>query len=119
MEIEFFTTSSGEKPARDFLDELSPKMRAKMLDKIRYLHELGQALRFPHSRHLEDEIYELRAQAEGNISRILYFFVIGDKAVLTHGFIKKTQNTPPKEIKKAEKYRRQYLSQHRGDEKHG
>ena len=99
MEIEFFTTSSGEKPARDFLDELSPKMRAKMLDKIRYLHELGQA--------------------EGNISRILYFFVIGDKAVLTHGFIKKTQNTPPKEIKKAEKYRRQYLSQHRGDEKHG
>jgi len=79
---------------------------------IRYLHELGPALRLPHSRHLEDEIYELRAQVEGNISRILYFFVIGDKAVLTHGFVKKTQHTPPKEIKRAEKYRRQYLLQH-------
>lgn len=112
MEIEFFATPDGERPARDFLEGLSPKMQAKMLDKIRYLHELGPALRRPHSRHLEDEIYELRAQAEGNISRILYFFVIGDKAVLTHGFVKKTQHTPQKEIKRAEKYRRQYLLQH-------
>ena len=112
MEIEFFATPDGERPAMDFLEGLSPKMQAKMLDKIRYLHELGPALRLPHSRHLEDEIYELRAQAEGNISRILYFFVIGDKAVLTHGFVKKTQHTPQKEIKRAEKYRRQYLLQH-------
>jgi len=112
MEIEFFTTSNGEKPAKEFLDALSPKMRAKMLDKVRYLHEVGQMLRLPHSRHLDGEIYELRAQAEGNISRILYFFVIGDKAVLTHGFMKKTQNTPPKEIARAEKYRRQYILQH-------
>ena len=50
-----------------------------------------------------------------NISRILYFFVIGDKAVLTHGFMKKTQNTPPKEIERAEKYRHQYLLQHQGE----
>jgi len=39
MEIEFFTTSSGNKPAKDFLDALSPKMRAKMLDKPELFNE--------------------------------------------------------------------------------
>ena len=45
-----------------------------------------------------------------DISRVLYFFVIGKKAILTNGFIKKTQKTPPGEIEKAKAYRKEYLS---------
>lgn len=43
----------------------------------------------PYSEHLVDGIFELRAQSGSNISRILYFFVIGRKIVLTNGFVKK------------------------------
>jgi len=53
----------------------------------------------------------LRAQVGNNISRILYFFVIGKKVVLTNGFIKKTQKTPQKEIELAKKYRKDFLKQ--------
>jgi len=42
--------------------------------------------------------------------RVLYFFVIGKKAVLTNGFIKKTQETPPGEIDRAKIYRNEYLN---------
>ena len=56
MEMEFFKTESGEQPVKEFLDALSPKMRAKMLDRVRYLHEIGHMLRPPASKHLEGEI---------------------------------------------------------------
>ena len=43
-------------------------------------------------------------------SRVLYFFVIGKKAVLTNGFIKKSSKTPKEEIKLAKLYRADYLN---------
>ncbi len=46
----------------------------------------------------EDGIFELRAQQGSDITRVLYFFQIGNKAYLTNGFTKKTQKTPPSEI---------------------
>ncbi len=48
-------------------------------------------------------------QAGNNISRVLYFFYVGNKIILTHGFIKKTQKTPREEIEKAKAYRKDFL----------
>ena len=48
-----------------------------------------------------------------NISRVLYFFVVGQKVILTNGFIKKTQKTPKKEITLAKKYREDYIERER------
>lgn len=53
---------------------------------------------------------ELRAKVGSDISRVMYFFVIGKKAVLTNGFIKKTQKTPKEEIERAKRYRADFLS---------
>lgn len=44
-----------------------------------------------YSDHLVDRIFEIRAKVGSDIARVLYFFVIGKKIVLTNGFIKKTQ----------------------------
>ena len=60
-------------------------------------------------KHLEDGIFELRAQQGSDISRVFYFFYVGRKAILTNGFVKKTQKTPPKEIEKAKRFRSDYL----------
>lgn len=56
-----------------------------------------------------DGLFELRAQTNGNITRVIYFFFRGDKAVLTHGFIKKTPKIPPREKERAQKIRKDYL----------
>lgn len=98
---------------RDFLDGLDIKMRQKMLRSIMALQEMGYSLRMPLSEFLEDGIFELRAQAGNNISRVLYFFMLGNQAVLTHGFIKKTQKTPAREIKRAKKMRDEYVNRSR------
>ena len=70
----------------------------------------GADLREPYSKYLNEGIFELRAQVGSDISRVLYFFMVGKKAILTHGFVKKTQKTPPSEIDRAKKYKDEYLS---------
>lgn len=64
----------------------------------------------PYSEHLVDGIFEIRAKVGSDIARVLYFFVIGKKIVLTNGFIKKTQKTPKNEIESAKKYRNDFLN---------
>lgn len=85
-------------------------MQAKMVRIIKILQDNGTALREPYSKLLDDGIFELRAKVGSNISRVLYFFFIGKKIVLTNGFIKKSQKTPAAEIERAKRYREEYLS---------
>ena len=106
----FYDKENGSYPAEEFVVSLDKKMRAKMLRAIAALQEHGNELREPYSKHLDDGIFELRAQISSDISRVLYFFIVGKRAILTHGFIKKTQKTPPAEIEKAKAYRKEYLS---------
>ena len=110
MEVEFYDLPNGEEPAKDFVFSLEPKMQAKMLWTIRLLEANGTALRMPYSEHLEDGIFELRAKVGSDSSRVLYFFIVGNKAILTNGFVKKTQQTPEAEKDKAKKYRAEYLN---------
>jgi len=106
----FYDGLDGTEPAKDFLEGLNIKVRAKMARTITLLEAVGTALREPYSKHLSDGIFELRAQVGTDISRVLYFFIIGNCAILTHGFIKKTDKTPPSEIERAKEYRSEYLS---------
>ena len=108
FEVKFYDRSDGTKPAKNFILGLPPKIRAKMLRTVDMLETNGSELREPYSRHLDDGIFELRARVGTDISRVLYFFFIGRKTILTHGFIKKTQKTPPYEIERAKEYRNEY-----------
>lgn len=45
------------------------------------------------------------AKVGSDISRVLYFFLVGKKVILTNGFIKKTNKTPPAEKERAKRYR--------------
>jgi len=109
FEVEFFETEKGEQPARDFLLSLDKKMRAKLVGTISLLQDNGYELREPYSKHLSEGIFELRAKLGSDITRVLYFFYVGRRIILTNGFIKKTQKTPSQEIDKAKKYRKSYL----------
>ena len=110
FDVEFYDLVDGTKPAQDFIEGLPPKMMAKVLRSVHMLRLNGSELREPYSKHLDDGIFEVRAKVGTDISRVLYFFMVGRKAILTHGFIKKTQKTPLSEINLAKKYRDEYLN---------
>ena len=108
MNVVFYEKEDGTIPMVEFLDSLDAKMYAKVSRTIRLLELKGHQLRAPHSKELTDGIMELRISFGGNITRVLYFFIVGDTAVLTNGFVKKTQQTPPQEIAHAKEYREDY-----------
>ena len=70
----------------------------------------------PHARPMGDGIYELRSQESSNIARVFYFFIVGNKIILTHGFVKKTQKTPPGELEKARRYKKDYEERKKKDD---
>ena len=88
-EIIFYDTQDGKCPVQEFLNTLDSKLLAKMLRMIDLLEENGPVLRKPYSEPIGDGLFELRAKQGSNITRVLYFFVVGKKAVLTNGFVKK------------------------------
>ena len=108
-EVIFYDKTDGTEPAKDFILSLDKKMRAKMLRTISLLADNGLDLREPCSKPLGDGIFELRAKVGSDISRVLYFFIVGRRVILTNGFIKKTQKTPPAELERAKRYRADYL----------
>lgn len=109
FQIEAYEKENRECPFDDFLADLSPKMKAKVLRDLDLLEEFGNRLREPYSKHLEDDIFELRTQLASDITRSLYFFYEGDRIIITHGFTKKQMKTPPREIQRAKEYRADWL----------
>lgn len=109
FEIIFYEDNKGEIPVKDFIDSLNGKMRAKVALALEQLSIEGNYIREPYSKHLEDGIFELRVKVSNNQLRILYFFFIGKRVVLTNGFIKKKNSIDRKHIKLAKKRRNHYI----------
>lgn len=106
--VEFYEQEDGTRPAEEFILAQDKKMQAKLFLTLEFLEEKGPALREPYSKSLGDGIFEVRAKQGSDISRVLYFFIIGKKIILTNGFVKKTQKTPSGEIERAKRYRTDY-----------
>ncbi|MBK6975620.1 MAG: type II toxin-antitoxin system RelE/ParE family toxin [Sterolibacteriaceae bacterium] len=70
---------------------------------IELLAEHGPSLRLPHSRAFGGGLFELRLRGRGGIGRAFYCFLVGRRVVVLHAFIKKTQQTPDRELKLARK----------------
>ena len=109
FDVEFYDFNDSM-PVKDFILEQDNKMQAKIFHNLELLELNGNSLREPYSKHLEDGIFELRTKVSNDITRILYFFVIGQKIILTNGFVKKTQKTPKNEIELAKARRNEYLN---------
>lgn len=112
FEVDWYVGPNGKAPVKDFLDGLGKKARAKVLGRIELLERYGPQLGMPYSRYLDDGIFELRVSQDGEALRVLYFFVVGEKVVLTSGFTKKSQKTPRREIERAKRMRADWEAQH-------
>ena len=70
---------------------------------VELLAEHGPNLRLPHSRSMGEGLFELRPHGRSGIGRAMYCFLVGRRVVVVHAFIKKTQQTPDRDLKLARK----------------
>ncbi len=108
--VNFFLTKSGKEPVRDWLRSLEKEERKIIGEDIK-LVQFRWPLGMPLVRKMEANLWELRSKfTSGNISRV-FFTVKGSQMILLHGFIKKSQKTPQKEIDLARTRMRQWHSE--------
>ena len=112
--VEYYEKEDGTYPAEEFILSQDKKMQAKLFMALEFLEEKGPLLRDPYSKSLGNGIFEVRAKQGSDISRVLYFFVVGKRIILTNGFVKKTQKTPTNEIERAKRYRKDYQTRKEG-----
>jgi phage-related protein len=93
-----YRNDDGSVPLLQWLEELSPRARAKCRVRLERLAQLGHELRRPEADTLRDGIHDLRAKDAGVNLRILYFFHGRRTAVLTQGFTKQRSQVPTHEI---------------------
>ncbi|MFR9641478.1 MAG: type II toxin-antitoxin system RelE/ParE family toxin [Rikenellaceae bacterium] len=93
-----------------FLDFIK-SLKSSEAKKIYYILDLlktQERISTKFVKHLQEGLYEIRAEYEGNIYRIFFCFDEGRIVVLFNGFQKKSQKTPKSEIEKALKIKAEY-----------
>ena len=70
---------------------------------VELLMEFGPNLRMPHSRALGGGLFELKPHGREGIGRVFYCFIVGQRVVILHAFVKKTEDTPKQELRIARK----------------
>ena len=107
--IELYENAKGEKPVEDFFDSLETKAILKINHAIELLETFGLEGGYPHIRKLTgSDLWEYRILGSDSI-RIFYVSLTGKTFLILHGFKKKKQKTPIKEIKIAEERLEEYL----------
>ena len=107
-QVVYYFDEKGGNPVWEFISELSPDERGKCFEYIAYLEEMGEQVRRPVGDYLSGKLYELRPKQ----TRIIYFFMLKDYAVLVHAFRKKTNAVPDREIRTAFRNMEDFISRH-------
>jgi phage-related protein len=107
-QVVYYFDERGGNPVWEFMDSLSGDERDKCFEYIAYLQEMGEQVRRPVGDYLGGKLYELRPKQ----TRIIYFFMLKDYAVLVHAFRKKTNAVPEREIKLAQKRMNEFIQRY-------
>lgn len=108
------------KQAEEFTDSIENNPKKKLFQAIRKTKDRLFGQWFTKLKN-SDGIFEFRVDDSGKYYRLFAFWdTEGDEVTLvvaTHGLIKKTNKTPPSEIRKAEQIKREYFEEKRKDKK--
>ncbi len=104
-----YQTLQGDSPVKTFIDSLELKAQSKVGSSINLLETFGILVGLPHVKKIAGtDLWELRILGSDSI-RIFYITITGKTFLLLHGFKKKKNKTPSKEIKIA----KERLADHR------
>jgi phage-related protein len=118
--IEYVELPNGRVPAREFVDSLDDKAAARIDAFIDRLRIYGNRMQGKFVKKITGEIFKLRVKQFDRIFRVLFFYQPGMLIVITSGFQKKTQETPPGEITRAEQLKKlwmKYRNRYTGSQK--
>ena len=87
------------KKLRQFIDMQSDEVQAEYLKIVEQLEQDGRLVE-PFGKKMDKGLFEMRIRKGGQV-RILYFYQEKEYVVGVHGFVKKTQKTPQRELKQA------------------
>ncbi len=111
-EIHFYCDLNGNEPVKEYVKNLASKNDKdsriklnKIRDYMKILSEHGTRAGEPYMKHIEGSIWELRPLRD----RIFFFSWNGNRFILLHHFMKKTQKTPKKEIEQAQRNMNDFL----------
>lgn len=104
--VRFYRTTAGREPVLDWLRELVKADRQVIGVNLMRV-QFGWPIGMPLVRSLGDGLWEVRSDLRSDrIARLLFCFHDGLLVVL-HGFIKKTQKTPPSNLELARRRMRE------------
>ena len=93
--IEFYNA----KVMKNILEKWPLGIRAKFSQTSKLIKEFGlESIGMPHIKPFGQGLFEIRVKAAEGIGRALFCIMKGKVIIILHGFIKKTEQTPQKEI---------------------
>lgn len=98
-------------PCKKELEDFPEEVRGDLADAVARLEE-GHKLSMPLSRPMPSigkGVHELRFKDRSGIYRVIYVFAKGGNIWLLHAFMKKTQQTPDKNMNTAKKRLREVM----------
>jgi len=106
LALEFYVTPTGAAPAEEWLNQLSVSGQQKFAALFARMGDAGKIWNERKFKHLTetDQIFEFKVETD----RLLCFFFVGRRLIVTHGFRKSGDKTPKREIDRAEAYKRDF-----------
>lgn len=100
FDVSYYTDANGNEPVKDFLGEVFNKNQSFFEQCISAIERIKHRVyhKEPFSRALGNGLFEIRIRSKNDIARIIYVFAKGRQIILLHGFIKKTEKIPAKEL---------------------
>jgi phage-related protein len=109
-EVDFYKTRGGKCPVAEFIDSLNSKQAKKVIWVLNLIESMNQIpIEYLKKLSGTENIWEVRIQFASDIFRLLGFMDEGNLK-LTNGFVKKSQKTPQREMRKAEQRKADYIS---------
>jgi len=99
LEVFFYRTESGNEPVRAWLQGLNKQDKKTIGGDIKTV-QYGWPIGMPVVRKMDPGLWEIRCRLDQRVARIL-FTVKGERMILLHGFIKKSQKTPQADLQLA------------------
>ena len=97
-----YTISYYSEHVQDEILALPDTLAARYVVLTRRMVALGPNLGEPHTKTVGEGLFELRLKGAVGIARVFYCMLIGRRVVILHSFVKKTNKTPPRELRIAE-----------------
>jgi phage-related protein len=96
--VKYYFNPNGLSPVEKFLNSLKPTIKSKIIRTFQIIEDFGpQLVRNKIKKLSGTPLWEIKISGKNTV-RMIYFYHHHHQLLILHGFIKKTQKTPKKEI---------------------